>query len=311
MEIADREGRTAVGATEPSRGTRLLDIVHVDGRSLAKWLDAAGQILPATVGSELARDWLQAWSVDIQILGDDHELRNTVSYRPQRIRTKDSMIPFGESLAHVLDAWNVCQPVPPDKFALLDQYLLRHALSVAYTRRTGSAAQGSGYKKFVDSVLANLGLSDRQALRTFLFKNVSARQHPLLQSARRKGRDARGVVHPLPVMARSLLVLRLASAAVSDFLRESGIHVSHLSFWWEQYGEEIGLWLPGSIPLRIDELWNPIEAVMQDLSVTGVPFDDCSSQLDLQERLDKSLGIPIDLEALRQFQRAGFWALVP
>jgi hypothetical protein len=51
-------------------------------------LRAAGYGAGGAMPGKLARDWLLNWSIDLKEFTDDRDLRNEMSYRPQRLHNQ-------------------------------------------------------------------------------------------------------------------------------------------------------------------------------------------------------------------------------
>lgn len=291
-------------AAFPAKSVRLLDLFQVGGRSFTEWLHAAGYPRGSIPTTRLARHWLEDWSLDLDVLEDDRHFRNEASYRPQRMRTCPSQMPLIEALRRVIEFWQVCEPSASERFSLLDRYLLRHALKATYQMRTGRAYLGKAFERFVESAMANLGLSASSVLKDFLVRRRARVNHPLLVEAKKKGQAGNRVLRPLSIIARAILLLRMASAAAEDLLSSQAVTLSDLDFWWRDLGENIGLWESGAAPGQMVDLWADIQPVINDV-VQWCNTPNTTSASAIQTRQDRAF----ELWQLTQFQRAGLWAI--
>ncbi len=291
-------------ADTPSKSIRLLKLLRVNGQDFTEWLAAAGFPPTSPTSTELAKDWLKAWSLDLDYLSKDHLARNEVSYRPQGLLPNQSLPPVEYSLRRLVDFWKACEPSDSERFSLLDLNLLRRALERTYRARTGREPKGVHYAVFIDSTLSKLGMPPSSTLRDFLIRRIEPKNHPLLEEAGKPGQVLdRGLVRPLSVMARAILLLRLASAAASEFLHESSIQGADLCFWSHRIGEEIGLWKTGAAPDRMTDLWADVEANLETTESW------CASNGASADAFDVKRDLASELAQLKQFQRVGFWGM--
>ena len=68
----------------------------------------------------------------------------------------------------------------------------------------------------------------------------------------------------IPVLARALLLLRLASAAGNELLRSSTISADDLRFWWETYGSDSGFWSDPAELETLADLWMDVSDAIAD-----------------------------------------------
>jgi len=290
-------------ADEPSRSARLLQLFVVNGENFGAWLQAAGYSPGSPTTTELAKDWLKTWSLDLQTLPDDRTLRNEVSYRPQRLIHAVPRSNFVVMLRIIMSYWQATEPTASARFEQLDLFLLRYTLERAYRGRTGQRPRGGPYERFIETTLSALGMSPSSAIVDFLGRRQATRNHPLLGEARKKGQKSNSDVRPFAVIARALLLLRLASAATNDLLQEHAITKADLTFWWTELGEDNGLWKPGSQPIQMTDLWGDVGPYM-DVLETWCDANVVPGNL-YQARTDPTL----ELWRFTQFQRAGLWAI--
>ena len=105
-----------------------------------------------------------------------------------------------------------------------------------------------------------------------------------------------------PILARSLLMLRLASARTASLLAAADVSKSDLAFWWQPLGTDLGLWdTPEDIQVFTD-LWTDVgeakEEVAESLSAFG-------GEVSVQTATD----VLTRSASLTQFSRASLWLL--
>jgi len=290
-------------AAYPAKSVQLLDLFQVSGRSFTEWLRAAGYPPGSLPTTRLAEHWLKDWSLDLNVLEEDRHFRNDVSYRPQRMRTYSSSKPLIETLIRIIEFWQVCEPSASERFSLLDRYLLRQALESTYRMRTGRTYLGKPFRRFIENAMANLGVSPSGVLKDFLLRHRARVNHPLLIEAKKKGRDRNRNLRPLAIIARAILLLRLASAAAEDMLNSRGVTQVDLGFWWRDLGESIGLWETSAAPGQMADLWADIELVIDDV------MQWCNTTATSTSTIQARQQWAFELWQLAQFQRAGLWAI--
>lgn len=292
-------------AGAPSNSVRLLNLFRVRGRRFSEWLQAAGYSTGSGPSARLAARWLKDWSLDLLVLEDDRDFRNEVSYRPQRMRIHSSHMPIKEALKTIIEFWRVCEPSASERFSLLDRYLLRHALETTYRMGTGIRYLGSPFVRFVENAMTNLGISTSGLLREFLLGRRERANHPILKEAKKKGQDSRRRLRPVSIIARAILLLRLASAATEDLLSSQAIDLSDFDFWWSDLGEGIGLWGRGARPMQMADLWAEVQPMLDDIERW------CNGHPPSTTMIEARRDLAYELWQLTQFQRAGLWAMVP
>jgi hypothetical protein len=69
----------------------------------------------------------------------------------------------------------------------------------------------------------------------------------------------------LEMLARGLMLLRLATGACRQLVINSGIDKAQLQFWWHCIGQELALWDKADVPADTQSLWLDIQASIQDI----------------------------------------------
>lgn len=289
-------------ADTPTNSSRLLKLLRVGGQNFADWLSAAGYSPTGPTSAQLAKDWLKTWSLDLAQLAEDHNMRNEVSYRPQRLLPVRDQTNTVDVIKTLVDFWRACEPSSLERFSLLDLHLLRRALEFSYQRMTGTRPSGSRFMTFINSALANLGMPSDNPLTDFLLRRQQPLVHPLLREAKKQGKPQNGVAQPLPIVARAILLLRLASAATDDMLSTTSISKTDLEFWLNRAGEELGLWDTGAPPDEMTDLWADVRPALDAADA----WCDMNGAICSLFKAKTALGN--ELYQIEQFERIGFWA---
>jgi hypothetical protein len=284
----------------------LLDLFAVNQRSFSDWISAAVPSATGT-GSALAQHWLTSWSLDLQTITDpeegDRTIRNFVSYRPQHIPAPVRTGVYGNTVERVVSIWEALEPDEVDRFRVIDRYLLRQALQVAYDATfTGVQGGAPDYPAYIRAAMANLGMGGDERLASFLARQSDPDDHILLTLAQTP--NAPTSPRALPVLSRAVLLLRIASAATDYLFREAGIDADDLRFWWRAFGDDTGLWeIDADDPDTMTDLWADVgydaEAAREWIARLG---GDASAGRAYRE-------IPGSLLQLARFGRAGLWAV--
>ena len=289
------------------KSIRLLSLLRLENISFADWVIAAQLRLGSTAVTEFARDWLRAWSLDLNTLSKDHNIRNEASYRPHRIYQYPHYSELEDHLHHLIEVWKASEPVGSHRFNILDRHLLRNTLITTFRNRTGYYPHwqryNSKYRFFIGTVIDNLGLSLDNNLVDFLSNPDPSLNHPILREAVKKGVNKEGGVNPLPIISRAYLLLRLASAATENLLLNSSIKKEDLFFWWNKFGNDIGLWIPGNAPDQMTDLWIDVKTsvdAIEDWYLNNIGLVSISK---IRQEL------PYDSWQIQQFNRAGLWAI--
>lgn len=273
----------------------LMQIITPGGLPLQDWLDEFGV---APTSTSIGQDWLTSWGMDLRNISQDHDGRNEVSYRPNFIKPVNSIEPIKAS-EFCRNIWELFEPAYYSRFEHLDRHLLRITL-----RRSFKAVMGyyrpSGYRKRIETTLNKIapkGLPP-QVWKSFLLDN----EIPPLISEASGVIFNRGSFH-MPVIARAVLLLRIATGATSRLLKSLGYDSKDLQFWWAEYGESLGLWKP---PLRVDfiELWADVEASLIELSEWETDHTGHSNSI-FEWNQDKAK----ELDNLCACERIGLWGL--
>ena len=200
---------------ETGNAEKLLGAISLGHKSLSDWLAAVGALQPSR--RVLARDWLRAWSLDLQVLATDRKLRNEMSYRPIRIRLTTPVDADLELTAPLFQSWEVLEPLTAEGTGvLLDSSLLRRAIALAVKERwCGHSSPDAAVAALKDDMPGPV----HEALHA---GNASA--DAILDRAEDAGAEA-----ATPILARALLMLRLASASTATLLAAAEVSKADLN----------------------------------------------------------------------------------
>ncbi len=290
-------------AQEPSNGSKLLSTLTFETKSFSEWAREAQFLKGSPLFTILASDWLRTWSIDLSTLTDDHNVRNEVSYRPQKLFSHGTNPDLEQSLQVLIDLWKASEPYGSNRFSILDLYLLRKTLSFLYYGRTGNNPRASQrYRFFVEKIMENLGVTPRNEIVNFLIFKNNTNEHPVFDYAKNPGVNADGSFNALPILSRAFILLRLASASTENLLRASSIGRDDILFWWNAFGIEFGYWLPGDAPEQLSDLWEDIQDSLNPIE-TWLNGNVQINSFSLHQNF------PHDIKKFAQFNRACFWSL--
>ena len=294
---ADSTGSTHVATWElmntwgndPSRSSTILDAIAVEQRTINEWFHEAS--ISSSVQHLVAGDWLKEWSIDLGIFFKDRDLRNEVSYRPNRIVHSPNAAPVKDKVIDpLLLAWDPLQPSTDRGGALVDQDLLALALSRARDRQNLTQLQ---WEQFVDQHLSAASSS----LRDYL-KNPPLRAHDIFDWAQ----DTSVPPEVNAVLSRATLLLRIANAVCALKLDQANVMKDDLRFWWDSFGQDCGYWAPGHEPDTFADLWTDVSDAIGDVNVRLQTYGSPTTMSQIHEVVGPAV-------SLTQYSRALFWLL--
>ena len=108
------------------------------------------------------------------------------------------------------------------------------------------------------------------------------------------------------VLARAVLLLRVASGSARSIFHQVGLNTGALEFWWSKVGETRGLWKPDFPPAVLTDLWADIEDGLREID-------------DIEKRAPELLasinslayGIAGRFNIFASHERVGLWGLCP
>ena len=278
-------------ARQSGSADRLLKSITIESASLLDWLVAIGVFEPSR--RLIARRWLNAWSVDLRALSTDTGRRNEISYRPSRMRSPQNapVDPQNEMATPTLDYWNELDPNLAGTRAALDLSLLRQALLLVINEGLCSFDNLNDALRALKNELSDTAYAQLSAGRTSALSVFDAAS---LTNIRETATT--------PILARSLLILRLAAARCSALLSAAGLTKSDLEFWWSPLGSDLGFWEDPDDYQTLSDLWWDVEDAV----------DRATNLLSLNQEpatVRSYSRILCGDVALTQFSRASLWLL--
>ena len=281
--------------------SRLLgSILHPNDVPMSEWIAA---IPGGAAWQPIATDWLLTMGLDLKYLRADRAARNEASYRPTQLNSPKSMVARrAASVAH--DMWRALEPTSSSAFGELDQHLLRSSLETAFHAVTGRtpSKKPKAFAQMISSVVREVDpTAGRARWEHFLTREAEPGDSTVISLARQ-----RLVVsvpdHHASVMARALLLLRVASGACRQMLADADIKFDGLAFWWGGYGMTRGLWNAPPDSSGLTDTWADIEPALQDVS-EWIAGDSPDSYRELFSR------VPHALTELTSLEMVGLWSL--
>jgi hypothetical protein len=287
-------------ADSPRGADVLGTILTPAGRAISDWVAA----LPAgTSWKPIATDWLSHMGLDLRALSVDKDARNEASYRPTRLQARRGLS-CTDAVSIAREMWALLAPEPSLPFTELDRYLLRRTLEQAFFAVEESTHRQAP-RRFESAIVTAVreidpGLSGAEWER-FLRRVDDPHDPPIMRvSETRPGVNS--PYHHVSVMARALMLLRVSSGTVRHMLIEAGVGLGSLSFWWEPYGRERGLW---SIPPLSSELmdgWADTELTLREV-------DDWIDQGQQATYREMWTALPSPVTDLASLEKVGLWSL--
>ena len=276
---------------ETGRAVRLLQSISIESKSLSSWLTSVGVVSPAQ--QLIAEKWLNAWSVDLSVLSDDSMRRNEMSYRPTRIKVPTP--PPVNSRAELADPifafWTELAPDVSGAKAGIDLSLLRQALVLVVDE--GLCNYGT-FEEALESIRQDMtditytALRDGRSSATVIFREAEITDF--------QGKPA------TPILARSLLMLRLASASTASLIRAAGISKDDLAFWWIPFGSDMGMWEDPEDYEAFADLWDDVSEAQDKANQSLASIRGTESVKSVSSILTKQM-------PLTQYSRALFWLI--
>jgi len=278
-------------ASEPSQSDRVLASVVVESKSISEWLSLLGVTVPSQ--QWLVRNWLRAWSVDLEHAATDRFRRNEMSYRPTRIRNPKpaDFDATTEMLEPLLSSWAALEPLSHTAVAALDVILLRRSIELAID-------QGWSNHESIETAL-----QEAQSLMSDDLSELLELDGPEFQSLLADAASAGDpFVNSRSVLARALLMLRLASAKSAVLLRSAGIDGKDLRFWWSRLGVDHGWWSEDPDVEVLVDLWTEVD---DNVSFTQDAMNGHLRGCSVRHASGEVAG----RVSLTQFSRAAMWLL--
>ena len=256
---------------------RFSKAIRPAGIPLQQWIDAFGGAAGYQTG-----DWLKRWGLDLSKLSEDRDARNQASYRPTAF-TSPGPRTVEMAVKSVAMLWQLCSPGSRGEFSTLDRHLLREILSELFkAKRDLSCKQASSiYNRDVSKMMGELGLTElaqRQISSVLLYK--IEHETPELIIAAAKSDNPTHIDHSKQVIARSTLLLRIATGSLSTLLEGGNAEFrTDLSFWWSHPSVNRRLWSQNSYPDKFADLWEEIQEALD----TTLEWTQSSTELECRK----------------------------
>lgn len=288
----------------PASGALFATLVRPEGLTLDEWFQPQGG---AAALAPQAKSWFMQWGMDLGLTTKDREARNESSYRPDGVPTTWE-VSAREGFEFIRDMWSALEPSSASSFEQIDRYILRLAIERHHVSLTGRPA-GPGdaaYVALVNTIVnaQSLATATEDRLKRFLLRQSAPIDPQIFRfSAMKPGNPQ---TDAFAVMARAVLLLRIATGAAHRLLNRSGFDANRLGFWWQKLGETRGLWNPGNPPEELADLWADIEQSLRDVAdlEAGTP-----EVLDSFHSISAEL--PGRLSMLATHERVALWGLCP
>jgi hypothetical protein len=236
--------------------------------------DCLKMMWPGSSSRPAAYDLILAWGFDLQRSLEDRHARNNSSYTPQALNPIHNA--GHDTLDFAAEFWQSFEPDPSDPFLILDRHLFRIMVETQFSALGGRAQARvldiSKRYQFLPAGVQSVISSD------FLTRQSEALDSILIQL----GGTNSAPPKPTELICRAALLLRSATAMVTDALFKAGVAPqTDLAFWLESYGEELGLWAPGDPPSPMYELWADVRQALDDaLAARSNCASSCFSRFD-------------------------------
>jgi hypothetical protein len=283
-----------------SAAATLGEILAPAGQPIADWIDTMSLGAP---WHPIAAEWLRSIGLDLQIFSsDDRDARNEASYRPAYIR-QTSWLPSRDALQTAVEIWRLLEPSPSLAFPELDRYLLRKSLEAAFESvrgKTRKQARARFRSCISQTVTRQVDQGEERLWNDFLMRVNQPDDPVVLRLSEERGR-ARPDYH-VSMMARALLLLRVASGATRLTMKQAGARMETLSFWWQPYGEQLGLWdAPAPDVARLTDGWADVELMLETVGAYVSEGDDTYWGTVTQ--------LPDALASFTSMEMVGVWSL--
>lgn len=266
-------------AQQPETFERVASSVEVAGVSL---MDGLQTFFPSSRGTTLGSSLIEAWGYDLMVGVSDREQRNYSSYVGTDL-TPIATVP-SDDIAFIDALWRSFEPGSWS----LERYLLRHLLQLEI--RAAGAIPLSARKVAYDRMDPRL---QNAVSFSFLANHERTDNHPLLL----KASDLTGS-DPTPMLARSALLLRIATGMARQNLVQAGVNAfEDLAPWWSALGLERGFWNAADEPQQMDDLWFPVQDALD--AAPAISTADRSSMISSM----------FQAPSLSQTDRVALWAL--
>lgn len=288
----------------PASGAIFSALVRPEGLTLDEWFQPQGG---ASSLAPQAKAWFMQWGMDLGLASKDREARNASSYRPDGVPTTWE-IGSKDGLEFVRDMWSALEPSSASSFEQIDRHILRLAVErhhFSITNRQASTTDAT-YVALVNGIVEaqSLATATERRLKSFLLRQSAPTDPQIFRySAIKPGNPQSDA---FAVIARAVLLLRIATGAAHLLFNRAGFDASLFGFWWQKLGEARGLWRPGAAPATLVDLWADVEESLRDVA---------DMEASSPEVLDSFHAVSVELSGslkmLASHERVSLWGLCP
>lgn len=280
---------------------RLGRVITPEGRPLDEWITEFGSGLGMRGAFPVGAQWLRLWGLDIRTMAFDQRRRDQASYRVE-ISQPATRVGLHEAFQFLEQAWSLCEPSGRLTFVALDRHLLRRALEATHRGRTGrDPLSDPAFQLSVESVVQRTMPHSRHLI-DFLNRKSLPDDGPVFRHSSAFAKSGIGG-GPLGILARALLMLRVATGAVQTLIFDAGIDLANLTGWLSEMGLNHGLWGDAGEPVEASDSWSDIAVVLQDCT------DFFATRGTTASRSEWLLSIPGATSTLSQAERVVVWSI--
>ena len=261
-------------------------VFQIWSHSFANWLEVFPYgVARATLGAER----LLLMGFDIQRMMEDRDARNEASYRPTGIVAAQTADPKADA-QFVVEALRLLEPGGSSgTFETIDRYIFRRVVKRALeTKIEDITPEDEEFRRSVETMV--LAFDDnptwQKDIKQFLTHESDSKEPQLLVEAENQ-KDHYDDNYHLQVISRAMLLLRVATGMVREMLKDSGVDLDVLKFWWHNAGRIQGFWNTPPQSIDSSQLWSDFIPYLDDIDdwISG----DNNSRQSLQSECAEAL----------------------
>ncbi len=198
------------------KAANLIDsIIRPANINLSSWLVATKVLTPS---SAIAEHLFSRWGIDLCNLHQDHQNRNAVSYQPSDLRVQTDP-KFEDVLGFVCESWRFLQPGHDGRFVDLEKHLLKYAIGISH-------------RAVIDGELIERALQISSGVAEIYESFLKENNESPLISLSTAPSDRSSPMYPLEILARSFLLLYIATGSVKQHFLAAGL--TNFDFFWKR-----------------------------------------------------------------------------
>lgn len=238
----------------PPEFMRIPEVFKIGGLSLEDWVTG---LSGGHSGLAIVAGYITKWGMDIQHYDTDRKIRNKLSYDisfyqgAQRNQHNDV-------INLLADFWSCFEAIDTNNFAV-DYYMLWVMLQSVKNAKGWNDEQ---YKKELQLFLRTTAMSEvDQARHVDMLTSLPGNLSRLLRlSGKLAPKSKKYYLH---IIARAVLMLRIATVLCGDAFRKVGLSVADVSWWIKGLAQEKGLW--GCEPENFSDLHEDVKNAIEEL----------------------------------------------